>query len=48
MKHLPYPAIGADGEILADEGWWQQMQLSKRAWQERLQAIDGEPDEGAE
>ena len=48
MKHLPYPAIGEDGEILADEGWWQQMQLSKRAWQAQLQAMDDEPDERGE
>ena len=48
MKHLPYPAIGEDGEILADEGWWQQMQLSKRAWQAQRQAMDDEPDERGE
>lgn len=37
MKHLPYPAIADDGSLLADDTWWQQMQLSKAAWQARQQ-----------
>jgi len=33
QKQLPYPAISDDGEVIADESWWQRMQLSKRGWQ---------------
>ncbi|MGL4205217.1 MAG: tRNA (guanosine(18)-2'-O)-methyltransferase TrmH [Aeromonadaceae bacterium] len=32
MKHLPYPAITPEGEVEADEAWWQQMQMSHSAW----------------
>lgn len=30
-KGLPYPAIGEQGEVIADERWWQQMQLTPEA-----------------
>lgn len=33
-KYLPYPAIGEQGEIIADETWWQKMQLHPSQWQE--------------
>jgi tRNA (guanosine-2'-O-)-methyltransferase len=32
-KGLPYPAINNDGHIIADETWWQKMQMDKSAWQ---------------
>ena len=32
MKHLPYPTITPEGEVEADEAWWQQMQMSHSAW----------------
>jgi len=28
-KNIPYPAIDEDGQIVADEQWWQRMQASK-------------------
>ncbi|MCD8547345.1 MAG: tRNA (guanosine(18)-2'-O)-methyltransferase TrmH [Aeromonadaceae bacterium] len=31
-KGLPYPQLGEDGEILADEAWWQKVQMSQDAW----------------
>ena len=30
---MPYPLIDGNGELVADENWWQQMQLSRSAWQ---------------
>ena len=30
-KGLPYPQIGPEGEVIADERWWQQMQLTPEA-----------------
>jgi len=32
-KGLPYPVIDDDGQIVANEGWWQKMQMDKKAWQ---------------
>ncbi len=32
-KGLPYPAIYEAGQIVADETWWQKMQMNKDAWQ---------------
>ncbi|WP_440877147.1 tRNA (guanosine(18)-2'-O)-methyltransferase TrmH [Thalassotalea sp. PLHSN55] len=32
-KGLPYPHIDDDGQIVADEKWWQQMQMTPEAWQ---------------
>ena len=32
-KGLPYPTIDAAGQIVADEAWWQKMQMNKSAWQ---------------
>ena len=29
-KEMPYPQLGPAGEILADERWWQQMQLTRK------------------
>ncbi|GJA84735.1 hypothetical protein KAM357_07170 [Aeromonas caviae] len=29
---MPYPQLGPAGEILADERWWQQMQLTRKGW----------------
>ncbi|MGL5949311.1 MAG: tRNA (guanosine(18)-2'-O)-methyltransferase TrmH [Aeromonas sp.] len=31
-KDLPYPPLGAAGEILADEAWWTRMQLTRQGW----------------
>ncbi len=31
-KGLPYPAIDEQGQIVADEAWWQQMQMTPDAW----------------
>ena len=31
-KEMPYPQLGPAGEILADERWWQQMQLTRKGW----------------
>lgn len=33
-KGLPYPAIDENGQIVASEQWWQQMQMTQSAWQE--------------
>lgn len=33
QKGLPYPGIDENGQIVADERWWQKMQMSKTAWQ---------------
>jgi tRNA (guanosine-2'-O-)-methyltransferase len=32
-KGLPYPIIDEDGQIIASESWWQQMQMTQKAWQ---------------
>ena len=32
-KGLPYPAIDEHGQIVADDSWWQKMQMDKSAWQ---------------
>lgn len=32
-KELPYPQIGEEGEIIADEQWWQKMQMNKESWE---------------
>jgi tRNA (guanosine-2'-O-)-methyltransferase len=32
-KGLPYPIIDEDGQIVAPELWWQQMQMTQKAWQ---------------
>lgn len=32
-KGLAYPFIDADGQIIADQQWWQQMQMTQDAWQ---------------
>lgn len=32
-KGLPYPQIGEEGEIIADESWWQKMQMNKDSWE---------------
>ena len=32
-KGLPYPEIDDEGQIVADEKWWQKMQMNKKAWQ---------------
>lgn len=32
-KGLPYPEIDEDGQIVASEQWWQQMQMTQDAWQ---------------
>ena len=32
-KGLPYPVIDEDGQIVASELWWQQMQMTQKAWQ---------------
>lgn len=32
-KGLPYPQIDDEGKIIADEQWWQQMQMTEQAWQ---------------
>ena len=31
-KEMPYPQLGPAGEILADEAWWQRMQLTRKGW----------------
>ena len=33
-KGLPYPKIDEQGQIVASEEWWQQMQMTQEAWQE--------------
>lgn len=32
-KGLPYPQIDEAGQIVANESWWQKMQMDKSAWQ---------------
>jgi tRNA (guanosine-2'-O-)-methyltransferase len=32
-KGLPYPIIDETGQIIADDNWWQKMQMNKKAWQ---------------
>jgi tRNA (guanosine-2'-O-)-methyltransferase len=32
-KGLPYPEIDDEGQIIASESWWQQMQMTPEAWQ---------------
>ncbi|MDX2370611.1 MAG: tRNA (guanosine(18)-2'-O)-methyltransferase TrmH [Colwellia sp.] len=32
-KGLPYPVIDEEGQIVAEEIWWQKMQMNKKAWQ---------------
>lgn len=32
-KGLPYPEIDEEGQIIASEQWWQQMQMTQDAWQ---------------
>lgn len=32
-KGLPYPKIDDDGQIIAPQAWWQQMQMTEAAWQ---------------
>jgi tRNA (guanosine-2'-O-)-methyltransferase len=32
-KGLPYPEIDEAGQIVADDDWWQKMQMDKSAWQ---------------
>jgi tRNA (guanosine-2'-O-)-methyltransferase len=31
-KGLPYPTIDQDGQIIASEKWWEQMQMTQAAW----------------
>ena len=31
-KGLPYPAIDDEGQIIANDDWWQKMQMNKNAW----------------
>lgn len=31
-KGLPYPKIDEEGQIVAPEEWWQQMQMTQEAW----------------
>jgi tRNA (guanosine-2'-O-)-methyltransferase len=31
-KGLSYPTIDAEGQIIASEKWWQQMQMTQKAW----------------
>ena len=32
-KGLPYPEIDIEGQIIANDDWWQKMQMNKKAWQ---------------
>lgn len=32
QKELPYPQLDAAGEIIADEAWWQKVQMSRSSW----------------
>jgi tRNA (guanosine-2'-O-)-methyltransferase len=32
-KGLPYPTIDDEGQIIADDNWWQKMQMNKKSWQ---------------
>jgi len=31
-KGLPYPVIDEDGQIIANDIWWQKIQMDKKAW----------------
>jgi tRNA (guanosine-2'-O-)-methyltransferase len=31
-KGLPYPVIDEEGQIIASEPWWEQMQMTQAAW----------------
>jgi len=31
-KGLPYPVIDEEGKIVADDAWWQKIQMDKSAW----------------
>jgi tRNA (guanosine-2'-O-)-methyltransferase len=31
-KGLPYPTIDEEGQIVADDSWWQKIQMDKKAW----------------
>jgi len=31
-KGLPYPTIDEEGQIIASELWWEQMQMTQAAW----------------
>jgi len=33
-KGLPYPKIDEEGQIVAPDSWWQQMQMTQDAWQQ--------------
>lgn len=33
-KGLPYPKIDENGQIVASDEWWQQMQMTQEAWQQ--------------
>lgn len=33
QKGLPYPPLDEEGQIDADETWWQKMQMTKDAWE---------------
>ncbi|OKY26635.1 MULTISPECIES: tRNA (guanosine(18)-2'-O)-methyltransferase TrmH [Thalassotalea] len=33
-KGLPYPNIDEEGQIVASDEWWQQMQMTQEAWQQ--------------
>lgn len=44
QKDLPYPQLGEQGEILADEDWWQKVQMSRASW-EHLDDEDELPEE---
>ncbi|MFT4925811.1 MAG: tRNA (guanosine-2'-O-)-methyltransferase [Phenylobacterium sp.] len=41
QKEMPYPQIDENGQIVADELWWQKMQMNKKAWQH----LDDESDD---
>ena len=32
-KNLPYPTIDEEGQIVASQQWWQQIQMTQKAWQ---------------
>lgn len=32
-KGLPYPVIDEEGQIIASEKWWEQMQMTQAAWE---------------
>jgi tRNA (guanosine-2'-O-)-methyltransferase len=32
-KGLPYPTIDEEGQIIASQQWWEQMQMTQAAWQ---------------